>query len=104
LDRRLSGPQGQSGSGGEEKNSKPLPGLEPLIIQSVAQRHTHIKNKSATAYSNVNFIYFTNAFFAILHLSFALMFMYLNTYKVFILHKIACITSHVEFKSRRIRH
>jgi hypothetical protein len=28
LDRRLSGPQSQSGCGGEEKNSQPLPGLE----------------------------------------------------------------------------
>jgi hypothetical protein len=28
LDRKLGGPQGRSGSGGEEKNSQPLPGLE----------------------------------------------------------------------------
>jgi hypothetical protein len=41
LDRRLSGPQSRSGRGGEEKNSlSPLPGLEPLIIQPVAQRYT----------------------------------------------------------------
>jgi hypothetical protein len=40
LDRRLSGPQIRSGSGGEEKNSQPLPGLESLIIQPVAQRYT----------------------------------------------------------------
>jgi len=38
LDRRLSGPQSLSGRGGEEKNSQPLPGLEPPIIQPVAQR------------------------------------------------------------------
>jgi hypothetical protein len=38
LDRRLGGPQSQSGRGGEEKNSQPLPGLKPPIIQSVAQR------------------------------------------------------------------
>jgi hypothetical protein len=38
LDRRLGGPQSRSGRGGEEKNSQPLPGLEPLIIQPAAQR------------------------------------------------------------------
>jgi hypothetical protein len=31
LDRKL---------GGEEENSRPLPGVEPLIIQPVAQRYT----------------------------------------------------------------
>jgi hypothetical protein len=36
LDRRLGGPQIRSGHGGEEKNSQPLPGLEPPIIQLVA--------------------------------------------------------------------
>jgi hypothetical protein len=40
LDRRLGGPQSRSGFGGEEKNSQPLPGLEPPIIQRVAQRYT----------------------------------------------------------------
>jgi hypothetical protein len=40
LDRRLSGPQSRSGRGGEEKNSQPLLGLEPPIIQPVAQRYT----------------------------------------------------------------
>jgi hypothetical protein len=35
MDRRLSGLQ--SRSGGEEKNSQPLPGLEPPIIQPVVQ-------------------------------------------------------------------
>jgi hypothetical protein len=39
LDRRLGGPQCRSGQGGEEKNSQPLPGLEPSI-QPVAQRYT----------------------------------------------------------------
>jgi hypothetical protein len=38
LDRRLGGPQSQSGSSGEEKNSQPLPGFKPPIIQPVAQR------------------------------------------------------------------
>jgi hypothetical protein len=36
----LGAPQRRSGHGGEEKNSQPLPGLEPPIIQSVAQRYT----------------------------------------------------------------
>jgi hypothetical protein len=40
LERRLSGTQSRSGRGGEEKNSQPPPGLEPPIIQPVAQRHT----------------------------------------------------------------
>jgi hypothetical protein len=31
LDRRLGGPQSLSGLGGEEKNSQPLPGLEPQL-------------------------------------------------------------------------
>jgi len=37
LVRRLGGPQSWSGHGSEEKNSQPLPGLTPLIIQPVAQ-------------------------------------------------------------------
>jgi hypothetical protein len=40
LDRRLDGPQSRSGCGGEEKNSQPLPGLEPQIIQPVDQHYT----------------------------------------------------------------
>jgi hypothetical protein len=40
LDRRLGEPQSRSGSGGEENNSQSLLGLEPLIIQPVAQRYT----------------------------------------------------------------
>jgi hypothetical protein len=40
LDRRLGGPQSRSGHGVEEKDSLPLPGLEPPIIQPVAQRYT----------------------------------------------------------------
>jgi hypothetical protein len=40
LDRRLGGPQSRSGCGGEEKNSQPLPGHEPPIIQLVARRYT----------------------------------------------------------------
>jgi hypothetical protein len=38
--KRLGGLQNWSGLGGEEKNSQPLPGLEPPIMQSVAQRCT----------------------------------------------------------------
>jgi hypothetical protein len=40
LDRRVGGPQSRSGLGGEEIKSQPLPGLEPPIIQPVAQRYT----------------------------------------------------------------
>jgi hypothetical protein len=40
MDRRLDGLQNRSGCGGEEKNSQPLLGLEPQIIQPVAQRYT----------------------------------------------------------------
>jgi hypothetical protein len=39
LERRLGGPQSWSGHGSEEKNSQPLPGLEPLIIQLIAQHY-----------------------------------------------------------------
>jgi hypothetical protein len=40
LDRGLGGFQSRSRGGGEEKNFQPLPGLEPPIIQPVAQRYT----------------------------------------------------------------
>jgi hypothetical protein len=40
LDRRLNGPQSISGHGGEERNSQPLPALEPPIIDPVSQRYT----------------------------------------------------------------
>jgi hypothetical protein len=40
LDRRLGGPQSRSGRSDVEKNSQPLPGLEPPIIRPVAQRYT----------------------------------------------------------------
>jgi hypothetical protein len=40
LDRRLDGPQIRSGRAGEEKNSQPLRGIEPPIIQPVAHRYT----------------------------------------------------------------
>jgi hypothetical protein len=40
LHRRLGGPQSRSGRGGEVKNSHPLPGLESLVIEPVAQRYT----------------------------------------------------------------
>jgi len=38
--RSLGGPQSRSGCSSEEKNSQPLTGLEPPIIQPVAQRYT----------------------------------------------------------------
>jgi len=37
LDRSLVGSQNRSRHGDEERNTQPLPGLKPLIIQSVAQ-------------------------------------------------------------------
>jgi hypothetical protein len=40
LDRGLGEHQSGAGHDGEEKNSQPLPGLEPPIIQLVAQRYT----------------------------------------------------------------
>jgi hypothetical protein len=41
LDRRLGGgDQSRYGRVGEDKNSQPLPGLEPQIIKPVAQRYT----------------------------------------------------------------
>jgi hypothetical protein len=40
LDRRVGGPQSRSERGGEDKNSKPLQGLEPPIFQPIAQRYT----------------------------------------------------------------
>jgi hypothetical protein len=45
LDRWLDGSQSRSGCGGEEKNSQPLPGLEPPIIQPVSQRYTSGEDK-----------------------------------------------------------
>jgi hypothetical protein len=38
LDRRVGEPHSRSRRGGEEKNSQLLPGLQPPIIQPVAQR------------------------------------------------------------------
>jgi hypothetical protein len=40
LDRRPGETQSWPGRSGEEKNSHPLPALEPPIIQPAAQRHT----------------------------------------------------------------
>jgi hypothetical protein len=40
LHMRLGGPQSRSELCGEEKNSQPLPGLEPLIPQPTAQSYT----------------------------------------------------------------
>jgi hypothetical protein len=39
LDRRLGGLQSRSRRGGEEKNSQPLPGLEPPIISAMPLRY-----------------------------------------------------------------
>jgi hypothetical protein len=40
LDRKLGGPQSQFGHSDEKKNSLPLLGLEPPIIQPTAQHYT----------------------------------------------------------------
>jgi hypothetical protein len=40
LDRRPDGPQSRSEHGGEEKNSHPVLGFEPPIVQPLAQRYT----------------------------------------------------------------
>jgi len=40
VDRRLGGPQSCSGHGGKEKNSQPLLGPKPPIIQPIAQCDT----------------------------------------------------------------
>jgi hypothetical protein len=40
LDRRLGGLQSWSGCSDEEKNSQPLLGPEPLIIQPIGQHYT----------------------------------------------------------------
>jgi hypothetical protein len=50
LDRRLGGPQSWSERGGEEKNSLPLLGLEPPIIQLVAQYHILLTTPCQTSY------------------------------------------------------
>jgi hypothetical protein len=39
-DRRLGGTQSRSRRGGEEKNSRSLLGMEPQILQHVAQRYS----------------------------------------------------------------
>jgi hypothetical protein len=65
LDRRLGGAQSRSGSGGEEKNSQPLPGLEPPIIQPVAQLYTDTgQNKILPALSSFFpfLVYFVHSF------------------------------------------
>jgi hypothetical protein len=43
LDRRLGGSQSLSGRGGEEKNSQPLSGLEPPIIQPIKVKKVKVK-------------------------------------------------------------
>jgi hypothetical protein len=50
--RSLGGSQSQSGHGGEEKNSEPLPGLERRNIQTVAQFYTDWIYKSIVARTN----------------------------------------------------
>jgi hypothetical protein len=40
LVRRLGGPKSRSGRGCEDRNSQPLSGIEPSIIQPIAQHYT----------------------------------------------------------------
>jgi hypothetical protein len=54
LGRRLGGPQSRSGRDGEEKNSQPLPGLEPQIILPVARRCTAEVTRSQSELSTVS--------------------------------------------------
>jgi hypothetical protein len=54
LDRRMGGPQRRSGRGGEQKNSQPLPGLEPPIIQPVAQGYTIELSRFSTSSKALN--------------------------------------------------
>jgi hypothetical protein len=62
LGRKLGGPHRRSERGREEKNSQLLPGLEPPIIQPVAQRYTtgqedNIKiDRKALTHGHINWI------------------------------------------------
>jgi hypothetical protein len=58
LDRGLGGPQSQSGHCGEEKIPQYLPGIEPLIIQPVAQHYTtELNYKNCEVQSKIMQIY-----------------------------------------------
>jgi hypothetical protein len=72
LDRRLDGPQSWSGCGSEEKNSQSLPGLEPPIIQPLAQCYTTQLSQLLNLLSEKEskFIHVTNFInFSIQHIS-----------------------------------
>jgi hypothetical protein len=56
LDRRLGGPQSRAERGNEEKNFKPLPGLEPPIIKSLAQRYTAELSRILSLCVKLNFV------------------------------------------------
>jgi hypothetical protein len=51
LDRRLGGLQSRSERDGEEENSQPLSGLEPSIIQPVAQALSYPLHSSELSFS-----------------------------------------------------
>jgi hypothetical protein len=55
LDRRLCGPQSRPGRGGEERNSQPLSGLEPPIMQPVTQRYTAELSRLRMRFCNIHF-------------------------------------------------
>jgi hypothetical protein len=60
LDRRLGRPQSRSERGGEEKNSQPLPGFKPPIIQPVAQLYTTELSRSFCLWISLLIIMETN--------------------------------------------
>jgi hypothetical protein len=55
LDRRLGGPQNRSGRGGEDKNSKPPPGIElqnPESTESKSVDDSHRRSTEAFDFIN----------------------------------------------------
>jgi hypothetical protein len=61
LDRRMGGPQSQSGHSGEEKNSQPPLGLKPQIIQAIAQLYTTEPSQLLFIFTQ-NFIFLVSCF------------------------------------------
>jgi hypothetical protein len=55
----MGGPQSRSGRGGEEKNSQPLPGIEPSEVSRLLALYVHNILKSFTALHYKRLIYIT---------------------------------------------
>jgi hypothetical protein len=51
-DKRLGGTQSRSGRGDEEKNSQPLPGIQPRFIKAVAQSYATELSRLLSNYMN----------------------------------------------------